>query len=164
MKKTVILGAGNELMKDEGVGVHVVRTLQHELHSSRFDVKLIDIGTSHDFGHLIEEADNLVIVDAVKGGYEPGTIYRFTPEQIDSEPEVITSLHQIGILENLKMMELAGSKPEKTVVIGIEPAEVEVGLGLSQKLEQQMPKIIQAILQEIGSSTGTVKIANEKRM
>jgi hydrogenase maturation protease len=150
VKTIVVLGAGNELMKDEGVGVHVIRILQHRLPSSLSDAKLVDIGTSPNFDHLIEGADKIVIVDAVKGGYQPGTIYRFTPEQIVSEHAVTTSLHEMGLLESLKMIELAGSKLAETVVIGIEPAEVEVGLELSQELKRQMPKIIQTVLEEIG--------------
>jgi len=152
MKAIVVLGAGNELMKDEGVGVHVIRILQHRLPPSLSDAKLVDIGTSSNFDHLIEGADKIIIVDAVKGGCQPGTIYRFTPEQIVSEHAVITSFHEMGILESLKMIELAGSKLAETVVIGIEPAEVEVGLELSQELEQQMPNIIQRVVEEMGQS------------
>ena len=150
MKTIVVLGAGNELIKDEGVGVHVIRILQHRLSPSLSDTKLVDIGTSPNFDHLIEGADKIIIVDAVKGGCQPGTIYRFTPEQIVSEHVATTSLHEMGILESLKMMELAGSKLADTIVIGVEPAEVEVGLGLSRELKRQMPKIIQTVLEEIG--------------
>jgi len=149
MTTTVIIGAGNELMKDEGVGVHAIRILQDELCDSRPDIKLMDVGTSSDFGHLIEGADKLVIVDAVEGGCEPGTIYRFTPQQIESESGLTTSFHQIGILENFRMMELMGMKIAETVIIGVEPAEVEVGLSLSPEIELRMPKIIQSVLDEI---------------
>jgi hydrogenase maturation protease len=149
MTTTVILGAGNELMKDEGVGVHAIRTLHDELCDSRPDIKLIDAGTSPDFGHLIEGADKLVIVDAVEGGCEPGTIYRFTPQQIESESGLTTSFHQIGLLENLRMMELLGMKVAETVIIGVEPADVQLGLSLSPEIELQMPKIIQSVLDEI---------------
>ena len=149
MKKIVVLGAGNELMKDEGVGVHIIRILQQRLPPSLSDAELADIGTSMNFDHLIEGADKIIIIDAVQGGYQPGTIYRFTPEQIESEHDVPTSLHEMGLLESLMMIELAGSKLAETVVIGIEPAEVELGLELSQELKRQMPKIIQTVLEEM---------------
>ena len=164
MKNTIILGAGNELMKDEGVGVHLVRILQNEPRLPTLNVITMDIGTSPDFAHLIEGVQKLIIVDAVKGGCEPGTIYRFTHDQIESEFALTTSLHQVGLLENLRMMELTGSEPDETVVIGIEPAEVGLGLELSHELEHQMPKLVRTVLQEIGSSTGTVEINNETRM
>ena len=149
MKKTVVLGIGNELFKDEGVGVHAARILQAKVLPSRGNVEVIDGGTSPDIWHLIDGADKLIIVDAVRGGCEPGTIYRFTPQQIVAERGLITSVHQMGILENLSLMELVGGKPEETVIIGVEPAELEPGLELSAKLQERMPKIIQTVLGEI---------------
>jgi len=149
MKKTVVLGVGNELFRDEGVGVHAVRILQAKLPSSGSNIEAIDGGTSPDIWPLIDGADKLIIVDAVKGGCEPGTIYRFTPQQIAADRGLITSVHQMGILENLSRMELVGGKPEETVIIGVEPAELEPGLELSAKLQERMPKIIQTVLGEI---------------
>jgi len=149
MKKTVVLGVGNELFKDEGVGVHAARILQTKLPPSGSDVEVIDGGTSPDIWPLIDGADKLIIVDAVRGGCEPGTIYRFTPQQIVAYRELITSVHQMGILENLSLMELVGGKPKETVIIGVEPAELEPGLELSAKLKERMPKIIKTVLGEI---------------
>jgi hydrogenase maturation protease len=149
MKKTVVLGTGNELFKDEGVGVHVARILQTKLPPSSSDVEVIDGGTSPDIWSLIDGADKLIIVDAVRGGCEPGTIYRFTPQQIVAETGIITSVHQMGILENLSLIELVGSKPGETIIIGVEPKELEPGLELSPELQKRMPKIIQTVLEEI---------------
>ena len=147
MKKTVVLGVGNELFKDEGIGVHAVRILQTKLLPS--DVEVIDSGTSPEIWPLIDGANKLIIVDAVRGGCEPGTIYRFTPQQIVVDRGVVTSVHQMGILENLSLMELVGGKPTETVIIGVEPAELEPGLELSEQLQERMPKIIQTVLGEI---------------
>jgi hydrogenase maturation protease len=149
MKKTVVLGVGNELFKDEGVGVHAARILQAKLPPSGSNVEVIDGGTSPDIWSLIDGADKLIIVDAVRGGCEPGTIYRFTPQQIVADRGLITSVHQMGILENLSLMELVGGKPEETVIIGVEPADLEPGLELSAKLQERIPKIIQTVLGEI---------------
>jgi hydrogenase maturation protease len=155
MKKTVVLGTGNELFKDEGVGVHVARILQTKLPTSINDVEVIDSGTSPDIWSLIDGADKLIIVDAVRGGCEPGTIYRFTPQQIVAETGIITSVHQMGILENLSLIELVGSKPGETIIIGVEPKELEPGLELSPELQKRMPKIIQTVLEEISSPIET---------
>jgi len=149
MRKTVVLGVGNELFKDEGIGVHAVRILQTKLLLSGSNVEVIDAGTSPDIWSLIDGADKLIIVDAVRGGCEAGTIYRFTPQQMVADRGLITSVHQMGILENLSLMELVGGKPEETVIIGVEPAELEPGLELSAKLQERMPKIIQIVLEEI---------------
>ncbi|MBM3157857.1 MAG: hydrogenase maturation protease [Chloroflexi bacterium] len=148
MKKIVVLGAGNELFKDEGIGVHVARILQEKLPSSSIEV--IEGGTSPDACYLLDGVDKLVIVDAVKGGCEPGAIYRFTPEQIVAEKGITTSIHQMGILENLSVMGLIGCKPKETVIIGVEPKELEPGLELSPELQGRMPKIIETVIGEIG--------------
>ena len=155
MKKTVVLGTGNELFKDEGVGVHVARILQTKLPLSSSVVEVVDGGTSPDIWPLIDGADKLIIVDAVRGGCEPGTIYRFTPQQIVADRGLITSVHQMGILENLSLMELVGGKPKETVIIGVEPKELEPGLELSPELQKRMPKIIQTVLEEISSRIET---------
>jgi len=149
MKKTVVLGVGNELFRDEGVGVHAARILQTKISAIGSNIDVIDGGTSPDIWHLIDGAEKLIIVDAVRGGCEPGTLYRFTPQQIVAEKAVTTSLHQMGILENLSLMEFVGNKPEEIVIIGVEPAELEPGLELSAKINERMPKIIQVVLGEV---------------
>ncbi len=149
MKKIVVLGTGNELFKDEGIGVHVARILQAQRSVSDAGVEVIDNGTSPDICHLLDDVDKLVIVDAVRGGCEPGAIYRFTPEQIVAEKGVVTSVHQMGILENLSLMELTGRKPEETVIIGVEPFDIEPGLELSAELKKRIPKIIETVIREI---------------
>lgn len=164
MKSTVVLGAGNELMKDEGVGVHAIRALQAELPRLNNAVELIDSGTSPDLNHLVQGADKLIIIDAVKGSCEPGTIYRFTADQIVNDTGVTTSLHQMGIIESLRMMELTGGRPTQTVVIGVEPAEIDIGLELSQHIQTRMPKIIQTVLEEIGPTYNANGITNETRV
>ena len=164
MKKTVILGAGNELMKDEGVGVHVIRAMQAEWQTLNIDVELIDSGTSTDLGHLAQGVDTLIIIDAVKGGCEPGTIYRFTADRLASDTGITTSLHQVGIIESLRMMELTGGKPTQTVVIGIEPAEVDIGLELSKEIKTLMPKIVQTVMEEINPNYSANEIMNETRV
>lgn len=164
MKKTVILGCGNELLRDEGVGVHAARILQAESSLSGADIEVIDGGTSPDICHLVQGADKLVIVDAVRGGCEAGTVYRFTPGQITPETAVATSLHQMGVLENLRVMELVGGSPRETVVIGVEPARVEPGLELSQELQGQMPRIIETVLRELGLSESTSQISKGTRV
>jgi hydrogenase maturation protease len=150
MKKIVVLGTGNELYKDEGIGVHVARILQTQQSLLGVGIEVIDGGTSPDICYLLDDVDKLVIIDAVKGGCEPGAIYRFTPEQIVAEKAVVTSVHQMGILENLNMMELTGCKPRETVIVGVEPFDLGPGLELSQGLKNQVPKIIETVIREIG--------------
>lgn len=163
MEKIVVLGTGNELYKDEGIGVHVARILQTQQSLFGVDIEVIDGGTSPDICYLLDDVDKLVIVDAVKGGCEPGAIYRFTPEHIVNEKGIVTSIHQMGILENLSLMELTGRKPGETVIIGVEPFELGPGLELSHELNELVPKIIETVLGEIGPFNSSTSL-NETRV
>jgi len=154
MRRIVILGTGNELLSDEGVGVHAARALQTELPSTEDAVEVIDGGTCPDICYMVEGAEKLVIVDAVRGGCEPGTIYRFTPDQIDADRGLVTSVHELGLLENLSLMDFAGGKPKETVIIGVEPAELKPGLELSRRLQDRMPRILETVLREIRLPSG----------
>ena len=84
----MIVGVGNVLLKDEGIGVHVVRALQEmSLASPNGEVEVVDGGTSPSAFDSAEGADKLIIVDAARGGGEPGTVYRFTPDEVSGETE-----------------------------------------------------------------------------
>jgi hydrogenase maturation protease len=75
--RVAILGVGNILLKDEGVGIHVIHALQDNPLLTDAGVELIDGGTSPNVSYLLDGADRLIVIDAVEGGCEPGTIYRF---------------------------------------------------------------------------------------
>jgi len=143
----VVVGIGNLLLKDEGVGIHLAQALEGIPSPIEFEV--IDGGTSPDLLPLLEGVDKLVIVDAAKGSGEPGDIYRFTLDEINLEVKGITSVHQIGLLETLRVMKSLGTEPQKTVIIGVEPKEIDWGLELSPEVERKMPEIIAMVLEEI---------------
>lgn len=145
----VIVGVGNILLKDEGIGVHVVRALRQAIGPDRPDVNIIDGGTSPDTFLLLEGVQKLIVVDAVNGGSAPGSVYRFHPTDILSPGKCITSLHQIDVLDGLKMMELSGIKPDETIIIGIEPKEIDWGLELSAELNEKLPQIIKVVKDEL---------------
>ena len=148
-KRTVIVGVGNVLLKDEGIGVHVVRALQEmSLASPEGEVEVVDGGTSPDAFDMAEGADRLIIVDAACGGGEPGTIYRFAPDGLSEEPKLLTSLHDLGLLDSLRMMESVGNPPRDTVIIGVEPAEVDWGLELTPTLRGKLPDVVRLVVEE----------------
>ena len=142
-----MVGVGNLLLKDEGIGVHIARALQ------QIDVphgtKIIDGGTSPDLPYYLKEADKLIVIDAVKAGGKPGTIYRFHAHDLNIESEGIISLHELGLAQSLRMMRLMGNAPKETVIIGIEPKEIDWGTELSAELQQKIPEIINIVLSEI---------------
>jgi hydrogenase maturation protease len=150
-----VLGIGNVLLRDEGIGCHVVHALESRLVGTLPDVKIIDGGTCPDVPQLPEDADKLVIVDAVKGGGTPGQIYRFHLEDITLEQKPFLSLHDVGLVDILMLMQLW--HPDfigigEAVVIGVEPKEINWGLELSPELQEKMPQIIDAILSELNNT------------
>jgi len=144
----VILGIGNMLLSDEGVGVHVANKLMGiDLPKG---VSVVEGGTDgFRLLNVITHADRLIVVDAIKGGAAPGSIYRFNINEVKNCPSVFkTSVHQIGILEVIKVSGLIGKTP-RTTVIGIEPKSIEMGMELSPEIRENIPRIIKLILDEL---------------
>uniref|UniRef100_A0A7J3ZKS0 Hydrogenase maturation protease n=1 Tax=Fervidicoccus fontis TaxID=683846 RepID=A0A7J3ZKS0_9CREN len=151
-KKLVIIGIGNLLLSDEGVGVHVVSELK------RFElpayVEVYDGATlGLEILSLMEGASKAIIVDAVRGGGKPGTIYRFNLRDFEYETNVLrmTSMHHLDFATALKLGEGAYSLPEEVIVIGIEPSRIDVGLELSDEVRAAIPEVLKIILEEIHS-------------
>jgi hydrogenase maturation protease len=142
---TLILGMGNLLLCDEGVGVHVARALaQRDLPP---DVAVVEAGTAFlDVLPDIEKADRILLIDAMEGGGAPGSVYRVPFDQC-RHPEMLASLHGFDLSRVLFM---AGSNraPEVTV-FGVEPARIEWGTELSPVIQQVLPAVEKAILNEL---------------
>jgi hydrogenase maturation protease len=115
------------------------------------DVQVIDGGTCPDVLQLLEDVDKLVIVDAVRGGGMPGQIYRFRPEDVTLEQKPLLSLHDMSLIDSLKLMQLRHNVGD-AVIIGVEPKEINCGLELSPELQERIPQIIDAILSELNTS------------
>ena len=145
--RIVVIGVGNLLYKDEGIGIHAIKSLQEI--SLPPDVKLIDGGTSPDLIAYTRAGDKMIIIDAAKAGGKPGTIYRFKPEDLAAGKGNLTSAHEMGVVENLNLMALTGNQPKETVIIGIEPEEIDLGMELSARLKRKLPQIIKVVLKEI---------------
>jgi hydrogenase maturation protease len=150
--RIVVIGVGNLLLRDEGIGIHVVQALQEMALPT--DVQLIDGGTSPDLIAYTRAGDKMVIVDAARSGGAPGTVYRFLPADFAAERNVLASAHEIGVVENLTLMSLSGNQPRETIIIGVEPAEIDWGTELSPVLQSKLPDIIKAVLNEIGPMAG----------
>ena len=143
--RTLILGIGNLLLCDEGVGVHVARALQRE--ELPENVVILEVGTAFlDARPEIEQADRIIIVDAMQADHAPGTIYR-VPFDDCVKPECIASLHGFDLS---RVIYLAGREtPPEAVVIGVEPARIDWGTELSPKILEMVPSIIEAVKMEI---------------
>lgn len=144
-----IVGMGNLLLRDEGIGIHLIEALKEAYPHEASGLELIDGGTA--LPPLPQGLDKLIIVDAAQGGEEPGTIYRFTPEDIAGGESIVLSAHQLGLWESLRLMELENSKPKSIIIFGVEPKTVGWGVELSPEVERKLPQLIGLVLQEAGA-------------
>lgn len=148
-----MLGVGNVLLTDEGVGIRAIK----ELEKMGFPegVEFIDGGTAgYGLIPMIEGATKLIVVDAVDADAEPGTIYRFTPEDVapDNEsPEPRFSLHDVGLVEALQLAKFMGNDCD-TVIFGIQPKSLDWGLELTPELEEKLPRLLELVAEEIKNS------------
>jgi hydrogenase maturation protease len=152
-KHILILGVGNLLLSDEGVGVHVAQEMMKM--DMPPEVHVVEGGTD-GFGlvNIIVQADRMLLIDAIRGGGQPGSIYRFEMEDCPPYPDIFkTSVHQISILEVINLSSLIGSTP-RTTIIGVEPACLEMGMELSPDVAAKIPKVITLIREEIEASLG----------
>ncbi len=144
--KTLVVGMGNLIYRDEGVGVHVIEEMKKmELPPH---VELLDIGTSTmDLIAYLDEVKKLIVIDAMKAGGDPGDIYRCRSEDLLPKKEGPISLHDIGLLETLTMAKKKGLEIE-TAIIGVEPMVFDWGMELSEEVRDRIPDIIEAVLKE----------------
>jgi hydrogenase maturation protease len=143
----MVLGVGNELLGDEGIGVHVVRELAGQ--NFTFPVEIIEAGTVPDCWQREEPVSKLIVIDAVRGGGEPGAIYRFSPGDVEFETCLTTSIHQLSFVDSLKLSEISGNKPEEIVIIGVEPKKITWGTELSDELRSRISDVVKTVLKEV---------------
>jgi len=151
-KRVLILGLGNPLLGDEGIGVRVVEELKRlELPEG---VTAIEGGTAGlGLIGLMEGFQRVIIVDAADMGHPPGRVVRFTPLEAQFRTAAAPlSLHQIGLGEVLALAEALEVAPAEPIIIGIQPSRVEEGTGLSPEVQGAIPQIIRIILDELDAS------------
>ena len=148
MKPLMVIGIGNYLLRDEGIGVHVVHQLLEQ--GVPAGVELVDGGThSYDLLEFFCQAEKIIVVDAMKAGGEPGAIYRAPVDELGLKPEKnMISLHELHFIEAVEMLRKLGYDPE-IIVYGVEPAIIDWGTDLSPQLEAKLPKLLELVDQEI---------------
>lgn len=153
-QKILVLGVGNILLKDEGVGVRAVEKLQAEYAFSS-NVELADGGTlGMALMDQIMQFDRLIVVDAVVNGGRPGEMYRLTGVEMGKSVTFKNSMHQTDLLETLATCKVLGTCPE-TVVIGMEPKDFDPwGTSLTPPVQARLEDLCQAVLREIQDAGG----------
>lgn len=146
----VVVGVGNLLMGDEGIGIRLLELLQESLPHLP-DVDLVDVATSGArLLHAVAGRRKAIIVDCAFQGTAPGTLSRSNPEALRSIKELSgLSLHEGDVLEALHLSRVLGECPAEVIVFGIQPARVAPGQDLSPELARQLPLYLDAILAEI---------------
>jgi len=140
---TLVLGVGNLLLKDEGVGIHVIRALEKEILPSGVD--LMDGGTGGF--HLIswlEEYEHIIMIDATLDNNAPGTVRIIYPRYSSDFPPLM-SAHEIGLRDMVEAMALSGKLPDiQLIVISVEDIN-DVGMELTPKVEAAIPDVIDIV-------------------
>jgi len=150
VEKTLILGVGNYLMSDDGLSVHVLERLQNS-GLIPDEVEMVDGGTCGlDLLRYLEGVTNLIIIDAVnRRGGVPGTIIRLEGDQVPAYLSLKISPHDIGLPDLLATAKLRDLYPEHIVVLGIQPASLEISVSLSPQVEEKIDTLIDLIVQEV---------------
>ncbi|MDA8170913.1 MAG: HyaD/HybD family hydrogenase maturation endopeptidase [Nitrospiraceae bacterium] len=144
-----VLGIGNLLMSDEGVGVHAIKALEAGYHFPE-GVRLLDGGTMGlDLLYYIEGTRRLLIIDAVNSDSPPATVKLYEGRQVPAALSQKFSVHQIGLQDLLFALDITGAAPEEICLAGVQPRDVEVGLNLSDQVEQAMPALINAVIKKL---------------
>ena len=160
----VIVGVGNVLMGDDGVGPAVVEALRKQGMDTR--VELLDAGLA--FSEVLcdlDPASPLVIIDAVRGGGEPGAIYKLDPSDLDRDTMTerpAFSLHEVSILPGLQMEALSGREFTDVTIFGVEPGRLAWGEELSKPVSTAVEQLAQIISQYLDQRTATDDSSNEK--
>lgn len=136
----LVAGLGNLLMRDDGIGVHTVYELQK---AGRSDILPVEVGTAVLRAlHLFEDYKKIIVVDSMKAGNPPGTMYHLTADQIENKNRLF-SIHELGLWGMLEFMNV--DKMPEIHVVGIEPEIIDYGTELSETLQSKLPEICKLI-------------------
>jgi len=161
-KKLVVIGVGNFLLGDDGVGIHAIDKLSGEILNPGVD--LIDGGTAgFDLLFFLEDADIAIIIDCMEAHLDPGTIFRLTAEELFLSAKTDNICNKLSLHEtNLTEVLLAAKELNKlppTIIFGIQPKEITVRCSLSAPVQRALPQLVRAVKKEISELLGCDKHA-----
>jgi hydrogenase maturation protease len=149
VKTTLVLGLGNILLCDDGLGVRVVERLQR-LYQFPEEVRVLDGGTlGLALLPHVEDAERLLIVDALEQDAAPGTLARLEGDEVPAILSVKLSPHQVGVSDLLAAARLCDRCPAEMVLWGAQPEVIEVGLDLSPAVARQVDVLVDRALAEL---------------
>ena len=145
----LVLGIGNLIMSDDGIGVRVIQHLQDHY---RFpsDVIILEGGTlGLDLLPRLDGIDRLVIVDATETGGPPGTLVRLSGDELSMALKTKVSPHQMGLQDLLAVADLLGQCPGEIVLCGVQPASIAIGEFLSPPVAAQLAALADMVIREL---------------
>ncbi|MEH7437107.1 HyaD/HybD family hydrogenase maturation endopeptidase [Neobacillus drentensis] len=147
--KITILGIGNTLFSDEGVGIHLLPLLEEALKEVD-QVEIIE-GLTDGMRLLgpVEEAENLIIIDAINAGKEGGTIISLVGEEIPAYFGIKMSIHQLGFQEVLLAAKMRDRYPKQIVMFGMQPTSLELGVELTETNRQKLGELANAVIEQV---------------
>ena len=148
MPHALVLGVGNILVQDEGIGVRVLEWLQAHYVSN--DVQMLDGGTMGlDLLHYLQGIDHLLILDAIQANKPPGTITTLTGQDVPAFLGMKISPHQIGVQDLLATAQLKGYTPPEVIILGVQPQNLSVGLDMSPAVAAQVEPLGQLAVKQL---------------
>jgi hydrogenase maturation protease len=145
---TVVIGLGNPLMADDGMGIAALERLR--VTGVPAGVELVDGGTwGMNLLPTIEAAGRVLLMDAIDAGGAPGSLHVLERAQIPRYLATKISPHQVDLRDVLALAELRGNLPEQTVAVGLQPQRVEMSCGLSDAVETRLDDLVAAVTQRL---------------
>jgi hydrogenase expression/formation protein len=142
----VVLGVGNILLTDEGLGVHVVEDLKAN-YTFTPQVTLIDGGTmGMELLTYMRGMKKILLIDAINGGKNPGTVYEFPHRELEQYFTDHISVHEVGMQDILRIRAIQENPLEDAIVIGVEPESLEIGFEPSAAVQQVLPEVKDRVL------------------
>ncbi len=148
-KNIKIIGIGNTLFTDEGVGVHLLEYLRKVLPESE-NLEIIE-GATDGIKLLqpVEESDYLIFLDAINAGKEPGTVIVLKDDEVPRYFGVKMSVHQMGLQDIVNAAYLRDSLPEEMYLIGIQPESLEVGFEVTECVAKKIPELVELVVNQV---------------
>ena len=147
-ERTVVIGLGNPLMGDDGLGLAALERLRH--YDFAPEIELIDGGTwGMNLLPVIEDADRILLLDAINIGAQPGALVVLERDQLPRYLRTKVSPHQVDLADVLALAELRGNLSPHTVAIGLQPERVEMIAELSPGIERQLDRVVATALSRL---------------
>lgn len=147
----LVLGLGNVLLEDDGVGAAAV-TLLLERYAAPEGVRVLDGGTlGLSLLPYLEDADAVILVDAVRADGPPGSFVRLDGDDVASAVATRLSVHQVGVADLLDGARWLGRYPDRVVLLGLVPESMELAVGLTPRVRSALPALADRVAEEARS-------------